>query len=138
MPKINQEPSRKGVRALTTDATQTTLAEFQTRSNHAYLVTAKVLGLKTNDFNLVAGYRLHGVFKNVGGTLSLVQSTVDDFGATSAGEDPGAAAWAVILDTSGATIRVRVTGAASTNITWLADVDVLEAGEAKANYGLVA
>lgn len=136
MPALNLMPEKAATVVLTTDNTQTTAATFTTKPNKAYLVKFRVGALKTNDFNLAAGYVLQAVIKNVGGTLTQGQSTVDAFGAASGGEDAGAAAWACVLDTSGSDIRVRVTGANSTNITWsIAKAEIFEFGQSYANFG---
>ena len=57
------------------------------------------------------GGKVLGVFKNIGGTLSVVgQSTTsyEDFSGIPQ----------FVFDVSGTTIRLRVTGQAVTNITW--------------------
>jgi hypothetical protein len=137
MPAFNLEATKPAVFALTTDNTQTVLGTFTTRSNKSYLARAFVLGHKTNDNNLVAGYILSAVFKNVGGTLSLVQSVVDTFGAASGGEDAGAAAWAATMDASSGAIRLLVTAANSISVTWGGKLEIMELGQIYANYGAV-
>lgn len=139
MPALKQTPRKPATYANTTDNTQTTLATFPTKSNKAYMINARIVGIKTNDFNLVAAYLLNAVVVNVGGTLRVVQSNVTDvFGGTSLGEDAGAAAAAATIDTSGTDIRIRVTAVNSVNTTWGCDLlndGPLEVGQWYANFG---
>lgn len=128
---VNGNPSRAGVYTNTTDATQTTAAVFTTTSNHAYAVTAKIVATETTDFDETAFYVRYALFENDGGTLSLVGSI-----ATTATIEQ-TSGWDVTLDADGSDIRVRVTGASSTNITWLVDLEVIEVGKWIANQGLV-
>lgn len=129
MPAINSF-KRTGVPVNTTDDTATTAASFTTRSNHAYHVRGTIVATETGDFDEVASYAVHGTFKNDGGTLSLIGSVTADHTAEST------SAWAATLDASGSDIRARVTGAADTNITWLADLDIWEVGAFVANSGM--
>ena len=130
MPAINQEPDKKGVYVNTTGATQTTAATFTTKSNKAYGVVAKITATETTDFDEQAFYIRTGLFKNDGGTLALVGSvgTPTTIEAT--------AGWDVTLDADGDDIRVRVTGAASTNISWKVELEVSEAGKYVAEFGI--
>lgn len=110
-------------RVATTDATVTTLHSVSTTSNNSYLVEAKVLARRTGGSSGTAsdtaGYKIIGVFKNNAGTLTQVGATTVEFTA----EDQ--AGWNCVFDTSGTTIRVRVTGATNNNITWhLSELDV--------------
>lgn len=134
MPSVNQKPNKPATVVNTTDNTATTGATFTTKSNKAYLVIARVVAQKTTDSNLVACYDLRAALKNKGGTLTLIQSVVDTFGSTT-GEDAGAVAWSASIDASSGDIRIRVTGANSTDITWSIWVDVYEGGQWYANYG---
>lgn len=127
--KINREPKTTGVYTNTTDGTQTTAATFTTRSNHAYGVTAKITATETADFDEQAFYVRYALFKNDGGTLALVGSI-----ATTATIE-STAGWDVTLDASGSDIRVRVTGASSTAITWLVNLEVIEVGQYIEAYG---
>lgn len=130
---------RKGPYVNTTDATQTTAARFVTSANKAYHVRAYIVATETADFDEVASYELAATFKNDGGTLSLVGSVT----AVHTGESTSA--WAATLDaasedtygtgTNTSNIRVRVTGASSTNISWMVALDVFEANRYFANYG---
>lgn len=120
---INKKPHTQGVYTNTTDGTQTTAATFPTRTDHAYGVLVRILATETTDFDEQAAYIRHALFKNDGGTLALVGSI------TSVSTIESTGAWDVTLDASGTDIRVRVTGAAATNITWLVNADVVEVGQ---------
>jgi hypothetical protein len=121
-----------GVYANTTDATQTTAATFPTRSNKAYKIVARVLATETADFDEIGDYMLEGAFKNDGGTLSLVGSVRDLHTP-----NESTAGWAATLDASGTDIRVRVTGAADTAVTWLVNAEIMEVGKYVANAGIL-
>jgi hypothetical protein len=119
LPRNAQETRRFGTHVNTTDATVTTVGQLPTKSNKIYTVIAKVNGMTTDVTTGQASYLLHALFKNVAGTLTLVGS-VD---AVSAIETN--AAWDCTLDASGTDIRVRVTGAAATNIVWHCQVETI-------------
>lgn len=120
---INQKGNTHGVYTNTTDATQTVAATFPTRTNHAYGVTAKITATETADFDEQAFYVRFALFKNDGGTLALVGSIATTVTIESTG------GWDVTLDASGTDIRVLVTGAAATAITWLVQLEVIEVGQ---------
>jgi hypothetical protein len=130
MPKQNSYSTR-GVYVNTTDATQTTAATFSTKTNKAYGVVAKVTATETVDFDEQAFYIRTALFKNDGGTLALVGSvgTPTTIESTSG--------WDVTLDASGTDIRVRVTGAAATVMTWKVELEVSECGKYIAESGIV-
>jgi len=100
-----------GVKAQTTSASPVNCGTIATSSNVTYFVTAHVVAMN-DDFTEGAGYRVDGVFRNQGGTLAAVGSPV----TTPIGEDD--AALTATMDTSGTTIRCRVTGKAATTINW--------------------
>ena len=105
----------------TTDATVTTLASatIPTGTADSLIVAVSAFQAATGDSKAWAlEYRV----KNVGGTV-----TVERF-SDRASEDAGAAAWAAIVDASGATVRVRVTGEAAHTIRWNCTIR-------RANYG---
>lgn len=114
--------SKYGVYTNTTDATVTTAWSMATKPLAVYKVSAKVLGVNTStDFTQVGDYWLEAAFRtNAAGTLTQVGSTRS---IHTANEDN--AAWDATIDSSGTDIRVRVTGASSTNITWLSNVEVV-------------
>ena len=126
---INKEPDTTGVYTNTTDATVTTAATFTTRDNHAYSVRARVTATETDDFDEQAYYERVALFKNDGGTLALVGSVQTPITVESTG------GWDCTLDASGDDIRVRVTGASSTDIAWLAQVDITEVGQYFTAFG---
>ncbi len=121
-----------GEAIVTADATVTTLASFTTRPNKAYLVTARVVALNQDiSADQAAGYVLYGTFRtDEAGVLAQVGSTAE----MTAMEDNGA--WAALFavsqtDAAGAAhpeVRVTATGAAATDITWRADVEINEVG----------
>jgi len=102
----------------TTDATETTLDTLATASDTAYHINAEVVATETVDHDEVASYIVLGTFRNDGGTLTLVDSIV-----TTVGEDT--AGWDCAVDANGTDIRLRVTGAAATNINWHGVMKVL-------------
>lgn len=134
---------RTGVYVNTTDATQTTAARFTTKSDRGYLAVAHVIAQETADHDETASYIVAGTFQNDGGTLTLV-STV-----TTIHEKETTAGWGVTLDAAtedndgdltsdNKNIRVRVTGASSTAVTWLASLDIYEVNTYLPNYGPIA
>lgn len=105
----------------TTDATATTLTSATIPSNVADCFTLVVSAFQTltgdsKSWNLA--YRV----KNVAGTV-----TVEKF-QEMISEDAGAAAWTAVVDVSGTTARVRVTGEAAHTIRWNCTLR-------RANYG---
>ena len=96
----------------TTDATETTASTLATQSDRTYHVTTYVVATETTDHDESASYVIHGTFKNDGGTLTAIGTTSQ----THIAEDT--TSWDASYDVSGTDIRVRVTGAASTNIRW--------------------
>jgi hypothetical protein len=129
---VNGNPSRGGPYTNTTDATQTTAGVFSTVSNRAYKIVASVVGLRTDDFAEVGDYMLEAAFKNDAGTLTQIGSTRSLHTA-----NESTAGWDATIDASGTDIRVLVTGAADTPITWLVDAKVIEVAKWIANQGLV-
>lgn len=128
MPAINNR-NLHGVPVNTTDATQTVAATVSTDTDRLYVLTAIIGAVDTGDYNEGASYGRVATFKNDGGTVTQIGST------TSLWTHEDTAGWDVDFNISGTTIRVRVTGAAATNITWLVDVDVKELGAYVANSG---
>lgn len=109
-------------RATTTDGTQTTLGAPTLTSNMTSSVEAHVICRQTGASDQGAYYIIRAIYKNPSGTAALVGSAT----TTTVGEST--AGWDVTLDASGATARVRVTGAAATNLTWHATVIITEVG----------
>ena len=103
-------------RVATTNNTQTTLQSFTIPATTTVLlnctVTARRTGGSAGTAEDSAGYGIRGTYKNVAGTATLVGAIDANYTA----EDQ--AAWDATLDVTGATTRVRVTGATNNNITW--------------------
>jgi len=96
----------------TTDATVTSLWTLTTVSDTIYQVRATVIATETTDHDEAASYELIATFKNDGGTLTQVGTT------TVAHSAEDTAGWDAVFDVSAGDIRVRVTGAAATNVSW--------------------
>lgn len=106
----------------TTDATVTTLADFQTRPGRAYLVKANVIAVDV-PLEQAASYQLHGTFfTTAAGVLAQVSTT------TSVSSNESDTNWACILEPSGTTIRIRVTGEAAKVVNWRANVEIIKVG----------
>jgi hypothetical protein len=106
----------------TTDATVTTLADFQTRPGRAYLVEAKVVAVDV-PLAQAASYILAGTFiTDAAGVLAQVGST------TSIHSTETDTNWACTLEASGTTIRLRATGEAAKVVNWRANVDIIKVG----------
>ncbi len=106
--------SHQSATVQTTDATQTTCGTYSVPTNSA--VTAKLLvtALKS-DFSASCGWEILVTVRNSGGTL-----TIEGGGAIIIGPTDSATTWAVTVDTSGTSLRLRVTGAGATTIDWTA------------------
>ena len=103
-------------RVATTDATVTTLHSFTIPASTTLMITAHVVARRTGGAAGTAedgaGYVIRGTYKNVAGTATLIGAVSADYTAESV------AGYDATLDVSGGTARLRVTGVASTNITW--------------------
>lgn len=114
----NDDPTETGYqnRVATTNATVTTLHTVTIPSATTVMIDAVVIARRTGGSagtaNDSAGYVVRALVKDVSGTATLVGAVSTPFSA----ED--VAGYDCTIDTSGATARVRVTGIASTNITW--------------------
>jgi len=97
--------------ASTTNATVTTCGFYQMADNQTAVVTVTVAAHRDNHTQ-GAGYVMVGAFRRSGGTVTQIGVTT----VLSAREDN--VAWDAILNISGTTVRVRVTGAAAVNIAW--------------------
>lgn len=100
----------------TTNATVTTLATYTLPSSTTYGVEAIVVARRTGGSSGTAEdgarYKLSAVYKNVAGTATIIGSVHQEQ------VDEDQAGWDATLDVTGATVRVRVTGAANNNIDW--------------------
>lgn len=95
----------------TTDGTIKVGLTYTTASNNTYQFEIDVVGHQTNGTNQVNSYKRIVKCKNNAGTLTLGS-------ITSIYTDEEVAPWDVTVDNSDPDIRVKVTGAAATNITW--------------------
>lgn len=114
-------------RVATTDATVTTLHTITIASAKSYLIRAHVVARRTGGAsgtaNDTAGYGRVATVKDVSGTATLVGAVASLYTM----EDQ--VGWDVTIDVTGATARVRVTGASGNNITWhLERLEVAEVG----------
>lgn len=99
----------------TTDATVTTLRQIAVTTSKSWDAKATVVARRTGGTagtaDDAAVYDLRGVIKTVGGVATLIVNTT-----TVVYEDQ--AAWDCVFDISAGNLRIRVTGAASNNISW--------------------
>lgn len=113
----NDDPqeSMRQYRTTTTDATVTTLATIATSTDTAQIIDCVIDARRTGGASGAAGdiatYKLYCSNKNVSGTVTEIAET-EDFTAESQ------AAFDVDCSVSGTNYLVRVTGAASNNVTW--------------------
>jgi hypothetical protein len=103
-------------RAVTTDATATTLLSLSLLPSRTTLIRAQVLARRTGGSGGSAedgaAYLLAATYKMVAGTPTLIGSITSIHSA----EDQ--AGWNATLDVSGGNVRLRVTGAANNNVSW--------------------
>ncbi len=98
----------------TTDATVTTCGSFVPATNSVEFLEIKVTALRTSGAgaaNDCATYVRRCKVKNNAGTV-----TINNLTSEFTDEDVGA--WNATIDQAAGTVRVRITGAAATNITW--------------------
>ncbi len=124
----NDDPSERVFqnRAATTDATVTTLHTQTIPASTTVRLVAHVVARRTGGAAGTAedgaSYTVVVTVKNVGGTATLVGAV----NQLTAQEDQ--AAWDATIDVTGATARVRVTGAANNNVTWHLTLHVFQVG----------
>lgn len=106
----------------TTDATTTTLTSVTIPTDSVLYLKAKIVGRRTGGTGGTNGdsavYERSARFKNVGGTVTVNQIQSDYTSEDQLG-------WNGTFDVSGASGRVRVTGAANNNITWTVTYEVI-------------
>lgn len=114
----------------TTDATPSTLTvdgaaasttnTFTIPATRAYCVNVKVVARNTSTGDSKS-WKAEGTVKNISGTTSLVAAITPSV----ISEDAGAAAWTVAITADNALdcLKIEVTGAAATNIDWVAVVE---------------
>lgn len=109
-----------GVVSTTDAATTATVASFTIPSGSAFFAKAAVIGRNTSTGDMTRAELTHQG-KNVAGTLSLVGSLGTPLVL---GGDAGLATCTAIIDSSGTSIRVRVSGVALTTIEWMTELRV--------------
>ncbi len=123
----NQDTQRFFKTVNTTDATQTTLFSVPITASRTYLIEARVTARRTGGASGTAddgaSYVRRGTYTTKSGTVTLM-GAVQTIGTDA--EDQ--AAWDVTLDISTTNVRVRVTGAASNDVTWTADITAQSVG----------
>lgn len=112
-------------KTLTTDATNTAMKRINVLENRSLLIVARVVARRTGGSAGSNGdsayYEVKGLFKNIGGTVSLVGSV-----STLQSEDQ--AGWNAGFSISGTEVVLTATGAANNNITWQSAVSIYEVG----------
>lgn len=114
----NDDPVEKTQqnRVATTDATVTTLDTYTIPASTtvviATTVTARRTGGSAGTAEDGAGYGFSTTVKNVAGTATIIA------GPTAIWTHESQAGWDATHDVTGATVRVRVTGATNNNVTW--------------------
>tara|TARA_Y100000310_G_C20699561_1_gene828482 strand:+ start:5920 stop:7191 length:1272 start_codon:yes stop_codon:yes gene_type:complete len=103
----------------TTDGTPQSVTLFTSENDTGIHVTVKVVGMETVDSDETASYVLHGTFQNDNGTLTQIGST------TSAHTAESTAGWDCDFSVSSPDIQITFTGAASTDINWMAVADLV-------------
>jgi hypothetical protein len=109
-------------RITTTDATVTTVASWFLVDETAVAIDVLVLGSKRTSVTEVGRYKRSVVYRRTAAGVATIVGTLESGTdqETSAGLD-------VTIDTDGAaTVRVRVTGLAATNMTWSCAMRVQE------------
>ena len=102
----------------TTDDTQTTLQTITISTGEQRVIIAKIIGNESATGDTI-WKKITGCVKNISGTVSIVGGTVSD-----TGNDAGAATWNIILDVTGATARIRVTGESAHTVVWYTTTEI--------------
>ena len=98
----------------TTNATQTTCGTYTVATGAAVSIKLLVTALESS-VTASCGWELLATVRNAAGTL-----TIEGGGPIVSGPTDGATTWDVTLDTSGTSVRLRVTGQAGKTIDWTA------------------
>jgi len=104
----------------TTGSTQTTLLTWTPPDGCVFRISANVFALKA-DNSTAASWQLQTTMKRFSNVVSLLGSVGE---LLSGQRDAGAALWLASMDTSGATIRIRITGGLATTINWKGYINV--------------
>jgi hypothetical protein len=127
----NDDPTEQvfQCRAATTDATVTDCKTIAVTSTKVRTMQATVVAHCTGGVSCAtdngAEYTIVGTCKNNAGTTTAIAGSPDVIAAS---EDVAGWDATVDCDDTGDTIRLRVTGAATTNITWHATIRTMEVG----------
>jgi regulator of RNase E activity RraA len=115
------------LRNTTSDATETPLyidgTDDRLTVASGRTTTFDILVVARSSGGASAGYRVEGVIENVGGATNFVGSTPT---VTTLGEDVSSWDVAVDDDDTNDALVINVTGAADTNIRWVATVRTAE------------
>jgi hypothetical protein len=96
----------------TTDATTTVLRGYTaSTASTTYSLCAEIVALRTSPTIGSATIKIEGTFRNIGGTVTQVGSTIKTINADNA-------SWNAGYSISGTTINLSVTGAASETVKW--------------------
>lgn len=124
------------LRRATTDATQTELScDGSTPGSASRIIlpnnsTCSFTGqlVARSSGGDTAGWRFSGTIER--GANAAATAIIGSVTATDTQAESGASSWAITVDadTTNGSLRLRVTGAASTNIRWLATVETCELG----------
>lgn len=108
----------------TTDATVTTLATIACPDGTTTMIEARVVARRTGGASGTAedgaAYVVTAAFKATGSVATIIGAADQDVVIESQ------AGWECTIDASGATARIRVTGAANNNVTWLTSYRILQ------------
>jgi hypothetical protein len=121
------------MRALTTDATGTALADksggngaVKCLADSSIMVTGRVTAYQTGGsagtVGDSAGWEFDALLKNIGGTYTLVGSSIAA-ATTPTRSDAAAAAWTVQATATANGLVLTVTGEANKDITWFASME---------------
>lgn len=109
------------LRNKTTDATPTDLfldgasLRLTLATNSTYTFTGIITARSTTGTS--DGWKIEGTIQNNGGTYTLVYSSVTNIGTNS---------WSIALNTTGNSLNIAATGAAATDIGWVARIETAE------------
>lgn len=119
---VNSDDGVYVATASTTDATVTTLFTLTIPADTSVTITAKVTARRTGGSSGAAGdsagYVRMATVADISGAATLVGSVDTPYTKESQ------AGWDCTIDVTGATARVRITGAVNNNISWSARVEV--------------
>jgi hypothetical protein len=131
---VNSDAQREEyvVRRQTADATPTELTcdgqsgtgttRISIATDSAYTFSALIVGRATAANDNSAGYKIEGVIDNNAGTTAFVGTPT----VTVLGEDTAAWDCTAVADNTNDALVIQVTGAAATNIRWVASVRLVK------------